>query len=182
MRTKCPSDFLPSLIGDRTVLMVCQTMSIAMIVVSPTPVAIFMAIRMSSGVACSFAPKMCSQIGAYRYFGEPYDGCCRRMLDSADDWMVQSAILAIVGFASMKETSVEIRTADGAMPAFVCVPDVAEHCPGVVVYMDVFGPRKEFYDICRRFATCGYTAILPQILLAAKNRADAAELTMLKTY
>ncbi len=46
---------------ERTAFSVCQAISIAMTVVLPLPVAIFMAMRTSSGLAASFAPRMCSQ-------------------------------------------------------------------------------------------------------------------------
>jgi len=49
------------LLGWRTALTVCQAISIAMMVVLPAPVASFKARRSSSGLACSFAPLMCSQ-------------------------------------------------------------------------------------------------------------------------
>jgi len=35
--------------------------------------------------------------------------------------------------------------------------------PGVLIYMDVFGPREEIDDIARRFATAGYLAVVPQL-------------------
>ena len=44
------------LVGERTALTVCQAISIAITVVLPLPVAIFRAMRSSSGLACSFAP------------------------------------------------------------------------------------------------------------------------------
>jgi hypothetical protein len=49
------------LLGWRTALSVCQAINIAITVVLPEPVAIFIARRTSSGLACSLAPRMCSQ-------------------------------------------------------------------------------------------------------------------------
>ena len=43
------------LVGERTALTVCQAISMAMTVVLPLPVAIFMAMRSSSGFACLVA-------------------------------------------------------------------------------------------------------------------------------
>jgi carboxymethylenebutenolidase len=63
----------------------------------------------------------------------------------------------------MKEFQLEVPSADGAIPAFISVPDNVERCPGVIVYMDVFGPREELRDFCRRFTSCGYAAILPHL-------------------
>ena len=49
------------------------------------------------------------------------------------------------------------------MPAFAAVPQGVACAPGVLIYMDVFGPREELRDIARRFASCGYIAVLPQL-------------------
>ena len=49
------------------------------------------------------------------------------------------------------------------MPAFAAIPQDVSAAPGVLVYMDVFGPREELRDIARRFASCGYVAVLPQL-------------------
>ena len=53
------------LVGERTAFTVCHAISIAITVVLPAPVAIFMARRSNSGLACSLAPRTCSQIWAY---------------------------------------------------------------------------------------------------------------------
>lgn len=49
------------------------------------------------------------------------------------------------------------------MPVFVAMPTRSGVLPAVLVYMDVFGFREELYDIARRFATCGYLAVLPDL-------------------
>ena len=73
-REKC---LLP---GCRTALTVCQAISIAMTVVLPAPVASFSARRISSGLACSFAPlDVIPEFGAARArfrrdFGQPDGG------------------------------------------------------------------------------------------------------------
>src|SRR5262249_14920118 len=63
--------------------------------------------------------------------------------------------------SEMRERFAEISTLDGQMEAFVTYP--AEHapCPAVIVYMDVFGPREELYDVARRIATVGYYVMVP---------------------
>jgi carboxymethylenebutenolidase len=63
----------------------------------------------------------------------------------------------------MPERHVDIATPDGAMPAFMAVPEGAAPCPVVFIYMDVFGPREELNDICRRFAAAGHAAIIPHL-------------------
>ena len=63
----------------------------------------------------------------------------------------------------MKELSLVIPTPHGEMPVFAAVPQGVACAPGVLIYMDVFGPREELRDIARRFASCGYVAVLPQL-------------------
>ena len=67
------------LVGERTALTVCQAISMAMTVVLPLPVAIFIARRISSGLASSLAPSNASQnvfvaLLAPRDLCEPDDG------------------------------------------------------------------------------------------------------------
>lgn len=63
----------------------------------------------------------------------------------------------------MKEFSLRIPTSDGAMPVFAAMPQDVALAPGVLIYMDVFGPREELDDIARRFASAGYLAVVPQL-------------------
>ena len=63
----------------------------------------------------------------------------------------------------MHERQLQVPTPDGAMPVFAAIPQDVSAAPGVLVYMDVFGPREELRDIARRFASCGYVAVLPQL-------------------
>src|SRR5215467_4701002 len=61
----------------------------------------------------------------------------------------------------MQERFAEIVTASGRMEAFVTHPEENGPFPAVLVYMDVFGPREELYDVARRIATVGYYAMVP---------------------
>jgi carboxymethylenebutenolidase len=61
----------------------------------------------------------------------------------------------------MKERFVEIPTDEGRMEAFVTDPEDGGPFPAVLVYMDVFGPREELYDVARRIGTIGYYAMVP---------------------
>ncbi len=63
----------------------------------------------------------------------------------------------------MKEIELEVLTSDGTMPVFAAMPQDVAVAPGVLIYMDVFGPREELNDIARRFATAGYLAVVPQL-------------------
>lgn len=64
---------------------------------------------------------------------------------------------------SMVEGRVAAETDDGVMPVFFAHPEDVERCPAIILYMDVFGPRQELYDFCRRFAANGYLALLPSL-------------------
>ena len=79
----------------------------------------------------------------------------------------------------VKDLSLLIPTPDGEMPVFAAVPQDVACAPGVLVYMDVFGPREGLRDIARRFASCVYLAVLPHLfhrlgspVFAPTNRAD----------
>lgn len=79
----------------------------------------------------------------------------------------------------MKECLIQVPTPDGAMPVFAAVPQDVALAPGVLIYMDVFGPREELNDIARRFASAGYLAVVPQLfhrlgspVFAPANRQD----------
>jgi len=61
----------------------------------------------------------------------------------------------------MKERFAEVVTADGQMEVFVTHPEEGGPFPAVMVFMDVFGPREEFYDVARRVGTVGYYAMVP---------------------
>lgn len=63
----------------------------------------------------------------------------------------------------MKELELLVPTPDGDMPAFAAMPQDTTLAPGILIYMDVFGPREELRDIARRFASCGYLAVLPNL-------------------
>ena len=63
----------------------------------------------------------------------------------------------------MREQVLSIPTRDGLMPTEMFAPDLSRRCPGVVIYMDVFGIREELRDMCRRYATTGYAVFLPNL-------------------
>ena len=49
------------------------------------------------------------------------------------------------------------------MPTFVASPEGRAPASAVLIYMDVFGPREELYEIARRYASRGYIAVLPHL-------------------
>ena len=49
------------------------------------------------------------------------------------------------------------------MPTFITRPETGGPHPVVIFYMDAPGIREELYDLCRRVATVGYYAMLPNL-------------------
>lgn len=70
----------------------------------------------------------------------------------------------------MQEQFVEIKTADGAMDAFVTHPEENRPFPAVILYMDIWGVREELYDIARRVGTVGYYCLVPDFYYRAGKR------------
>ena len=67
----------------------------------------------------------------------------------------------------MLEDTLDIPTADGAMPTFVCRPDRGGQLPAVFLLMDATGIREELRDMARRMATVGYLVLLPNLYYRA---------------
>ena len=63
----------------------------------------------------------------------------------------------------MIEHDLDIRTADGAMNAFITHPEEGGPFPVVLFYMDAPGKREELHDMVRRIATVGYYVVLPNL-------------------
>jgi carboxymethylenebutenolidase len=61
----------------------------------------------------------------------------------------------------MHERFVEITTAGGVMDAFITQPEENGPFPAVILYMDIWGVRKELYDIARRVGMAGYACLVP---------------------
>ncbi len=58
---------------------------------------------------------------------------------------------------------VEVRTADGHMPAYFARPDGSGPFPLVLVNEEVFGVHHYIMDVCRRLAKLGKMAVAPDI-------------------
>jgi carboxymethylenebutenolidase len=63
----------------------------------------------------------------------------------------------------VRTTTVEIRTSDGTADAFLAVPEGEGHHPGVLFYMDAFGPRPRLEEMARRIAGEGYVVLVPNV-------------------
>ncbi len=67
----------------------------------------------------------------------------------------------------IEEKQVEIQTEDGVMPTFLSYPAHGDPAPAVILYMDIFGPREEMKEMCRRLSRHGYAALLPNLFYRA---------------
>jgi carboxymethylenebutenolidase len=59
--------------------------------------------------------------------------------------------------------TIEIKTADGMMPVFVCHPDGKGPWPAIIMYMDAPGIRDELKSMARRLSGAGYYVLLPHL-------------------
>lgn len=67
----------------------------------------------------------------------------------------------------MTQTQIELRTEDGACPAFVFRPEGDGPFPAVLVFMDGVGIRPAMLEIGARLAASGYYALLPDLFYRA---------------
>ena len=58
---------------------------------------------------------------------------------------------------------VNLATADGKMPAYLCRPAAGGPHPGVVVVMEAFGLNRHIKDVAERIAREGYVAMAPDL-------------------
>ncbi|MGB0693784.1 MAG: dienelactone hydrolase family protein, partial [Pseudomonadales bacterium] len=63
----------------------------------------------------------------------------------------------------MKETEIDIATADGQMNTFITCPEEGGPYPIILFLMDAPGKREELHDMARRIATVGYYVMLPNL-------------------
>jgi carboxymethylenebutenolidase len=63
----------------------------------------------------------------------------------------------------MRDTQIDLVTADGVMPTFITHPEEGGPFPVVFFYMDAPGMREELHDMARRLGTAGYYVVLPNL-------------------
>src|SRR4051812_28133786 len=80
-----------------------------------------------------------------------------------------------VGRRSLKETFLALAGLEGTMNCFVTCPETGGPFPAVILFMDVWGPREELFDIARRVATVGYCCVVADLLYGQGR--DAARFT-----
>lgn len=62
----------------------------------------------------------------------------------------------------MRRTAIEIETADGIASATMH-GDTGRGGPGVILYMDAFGPRPALWSMADRLASNGYVVLVPDL-------------------
>jgi carboxymethylenebutenolidase len=73
---------------------------------------------------------------------------------------------------------VQVKTADGMMPAYRARPANRVHAPVVLVIHEIFGVHEHIKDLCRRLAKAGYYAIAPDLYA---RFGDASQVTDIPT-
>ncbi len=66
----------------------------------------------------------------------------------------------ISGSDAIEEMHVDLPLPDGALPAFVALPE-SRPAPAVLVIHDINGANDFYHDLSRRLALAGYIALLP---------------------
>jgi carboxymethylenebutenolidase len=64
---------------------------------------------------------------------------------------------------ALRTSTVDIRTRDGTADAFLAAPEDGAHHPGVILYMDAFGPRPRLEEMAGHIAEQGYVVVLPNV-------------------
>ena len=64
---------------------------------------------------------------------------------------------------ALRTSTVDIPTTDGIADAFLTAPDDGAHHPGVLLYMDAFGPRPRLEEMAEHIAAHGYVVLLPHV-------------------
>jgi carboxymethylenebutenolidase len=80
--------------------------------------------------------------------------------------------------AGLTAGEVQVRTADGMMPAYRARPAGKKSAPVVLVIHEVFGVHEHIKDLCRRLAHVGYYAISPDLYA---RLGDASTITDIPT-
>ena len=64
---------------------------------------------------------------------------------------------------ALRTSTIDIDTSDGVCDAFLAAPEDNSHYPGVVLYMDAFGPRPQLEEMAERIAHDGYVVLVPNL-------------------
>jgi carboxymethylenebutenolidase len=70
---------------------------------------------------------------------------------------------------------VNVRIADGDMPAYRAMPATGSRSPTILVVQEIFGVHEWIRDICRRLANLGYFAIAPDLYVRQGDPSKIAD-------
>lgn len=79
---------------------------------------------------------------------------------------------------SLRTSTIDVPTRDGVADCFLAAPAGTGRYPGVLFYMDAFGPRPRLEEMAERIAAEGYVVLVPHVFYR-QGRApliDTAEL------
>lgn len=79
---------------------------------------------------------------------------------------------------AVRTSTVDIETRDGVADCFLAAPDDNDHHPGVLFYMDAFGPRPRLEEMAARLAAEGYVVLVPHVFYR-RGRAPLVDTTHL---
>jgi carboxymethylenebutenolidase len=79
----------------------------------------------------------------------------------------------------LRTSTLDVRTPDGTADCFLAAPEGSGSYPGVLVYMDAFGPRPRLEEMVERIAGEGYVVLLPNVFYR-QGRAPLIDTSNLK--
>ena len=80
---------------------------------------------------------------------------------------------------ALRTSTVDIETPDGIADAYLAAPDDEGRHPGVLFYMDAFGPRPRLEEMADRLAAEGYVVLVPHVFYR-EGRAPLIDTSSLK--
>jgi carboxymethylenebutenolidase len=63
----------------------------------------------------------------------------------------------------LRSSTLDITTRDGVCDAFLAAPEGLGRYPGVLLYMDAFGPRARLEEMAQHIADQGYVVLVPHV-------------------
>jgi carboxymethylenebutenolidase len=79
---------------------------------------------------------------------------------------------------ALRTSTVDLETADGTVDAFLAAPEDLAHHPGVILFMDAFGPRPRLEEMAEHLAEQGYVVLVPH-LFYRQGRAPLVDTSVL---
>lgn len=70
---------------------------------------------------------------------------------------------------NIKTQFLDISTSFGECDCFVAYPEITSPLPAVILFMDIYGPRKYLYEMSERLAGLGFYVLLPNIFYRHKK-------------